>query len=573
MKKFNQLFIAFLVLVIASCNNNATTKLSDAADAIYSGGDIITMEGDSATYVEAIAVKDGKIIFAGNKADAEKMKGDSTILKDLQGKTLLPGFIDPHSHFMSSLAMGSQANCQPSPAGEGNSVDGIIKSLQKLKAEKNIPDGETIIGYGYDDNAMPKGILLNRDDLDKSFPNNPVIVIHVSMHGVVLNSKAMKKFNIDSKTKTVEGGIIVRKPGTNEPYGLIMEMNFLPIFAAMPKASTDEQLAQLSEGQMLYAAAGVTTAQEGATHMGEVSLLERGAKENKLFIDVISYPLFTEMDTLFKVHPATDFGKYNNHFKLGGIKITIDGSPQGRTAYFTTPYLTDGPGGQKNWLGEPSFNQDLANQLLKRIYDAGLQCNFHANGDAAIDMCIKAHEFASGTDHKKDRRTTIIHAQFARKDQLDKFFEYKMIPSFYTEHCYFFADTHIKLRGLQQASFISPMKYAIAKGLHPTNHTDFNVVPIDQMFVIWSAVNRISRNGVLIGADERITPYQALQAITSNVAYQYFEENQKGTIATGKLADLVILDMNPLKVDPMTIKDIRVTETIKEGKSIYKAMQ
>lgn len=558
---------AVLLLALISCNKK---EVINPADAIYFGGDIITMEGNEAQYAEAVAVKGGKILFVGSKSEADKFQGNSTEMKDLEGKTLLPGFIDPHSHFMSSLAMGSQANCQPAPAGEGNSVAGIVKALQKIKADKNIPDGETIIGYGYDDNAMPNGILLNRDDLDKALPNNSVIVIHVSMHGVVLNSKAMKNFNINSETETVKGGIIVRKPGTNEPYGLIMEMSYLPIFAAMPKPSIETQLAQLKEGQMLYAAAGVTTAQEGATHMPEVSVLERGAKENKLFIDVISYPLFTEMDTLFKVYPPKDFGKYNNHFKLGGIKITIDGSPQGRTAFFTKPYLTDGPGGEKNWKGEPSFNQDLANQLLKRIYDAGLQSNFHANGDAAIDMCLKAHEFASAGNPTKDRRTTIIHAQFIRKDQLDKFFEYKMIPSFYTEHTYFFADTHIKLRGLEQASFISPMKTAIAKGLRPTNHTDFNVVPIDQMFVIWSAVNRISRNGVVIGASERITPYQALQAITTNVAYQYFEENSKGSLKAGKLADLVILDKNPLKVEAMKIKDIQVMETFKEGELVYK---
>lgn len=555
-----------LFLALISCNK----EVANPADAIYFGGDIITMEGNEAQYAEAVAVKDGKILFVGSKSEAEKFHGSTTEMKDLEGKTLLPGFIDPHSHFMSSLAMGSQANCQPAPAGEGNSVAGIIKSLQKIKSDKNIPDGETIVGYGYDDNAMPNGILLNRDDLDKAFPNNPVIVIHVSMHGVVLNSRAMKKFNISSSTKTVEGGIIVRKPGTNEPYGLIMEMSYLPIFAAMPKPSVETQLSQLKEGQMLYAAAGVTTAQEGATHMGEVMTLERGAKENKLFIDVISYPLFTEMDTLFKVHPPKDFGKYTNHFKLGGIKITVDGSPQGRTAFFTTPYLTGGPGGEKNWYGEPSFSQDIANQLLKRIYDAGLQSTFHANGDAAIDMCIKAHEFASAGNPAKERRTTIIHSQFIRKDQLDKFAAYKMIPSFYTEHTYFFADTHIKLRGLEQASFISPMKTAIAKGLYPTNHTDFNVVPIDQMFVLWTAVNRISRNGIVIGADERVTPYQALQAITTNVAYQYFEENSKGSLKAGKLADLVILDKNPLKVEAMKIKDILVVETFKEGKSIFK---
>ncbi|MCP1994342.1 amidohydrolase [Flavobacterium sp. HSC-61S13] len=562
----SKLSLLLLFIALVSCKD----KITNPADAIYFGGDIITMEGNEAKYAEALAVKDGKILFVGSKVEAEKFQGDETEMKNLEGKTLLPGFIDPHSHFMSSLAMNSQANCQPAPAGQGNSVEGIVNSLQKLQADKKIPDGEMIMGYGYDDNAMPNGVLLNRDDLDKAFPNNPVMVIHVSMHGVVMNSKAMALYNINDKTPTVPGGIIVRKPGTNEPYGLIMEMSYLPIFAAMPKPSVETQLSQLKEGQMLYAEAGVTTAQEGATHMGEVSLLERGAKENKLFIDVISYPMFTEMDTLFKVYPPKDFGKYNNHFKLGGIKITIDGSPQGRTAFFTTPYLTGGPGGEKNWYGEPSFSQDEANQLLKRIYDAGLQSTFHANGDAAIDMCIKAHEFASAENPTKDRRTTIIHGQFSREDQLDKFLEYKIIPSFYTEHTYFFADTHIKNRGLEQASFISPMKMAITKGLRPTNHTDFNVVPIDQMFVIWSAVNRISRNGIVIGADERISPYEALQAITTNAAYQYFEENSKGSLKEGKLADLVILDKNPIKVDVMVIKDIKVFETIKEGKTIYK---
>lgn len=561
-----KLVLAALFFSIMGCKKG----VENPADKIYYGGEILTMEGASPQYAEALAVKDGKILFIGSKSDAEKLKGDKTVMNDLKGKTLLPGFIDPHSHFMSSLSMNSQANCQPSPAGNGNSVAGIVDALVKLKSEKKIPDGEIIIGYGYDDNAMPNGILLNRDDLDKALPNNPVIVIHVSMHGVVLNSKAMEKFNINSNTETVEGGVIVRKPGTNEPYGLIMEMNYLPIFAAMPKASVDEQLEQLKEGQMLYAAAGVTTAQEGATHMPEVDLLMQGAKENRLFIDVVSYPLFTEMDTLFKVYQSKDFGKYNNRFKLGGIKITVDGSPQGRTAFFTTPYLTDGPSGQKNWKGEPAFNQETANKLLKRIYDAGLQSMFHANGDAAIDMCIKAHEYASGGDITKDRRTTVIHAQFARKDQLNKFLETKLIPSFYTEHTYFFADTHIKLRGMEQASSISPMKSAIAVGLKPTNHTDFNVVPIDQMFVIWSAVNRISRNGVTIGAEERISPYQALQAITTSAAYQYFEEQSKGKLKKGLMADLVILDNNPVKVDPMKIKDIKVLETIKEGKSIYK---
>jgi predicted amidohydrolase YtcJ len=549
----------------------ATAAVANAADSIFYGGDILTMEGDVPQYAEALAVKDGKIVLVGSKADVEGLKGADTVVTDLQGRTLLPGFIDSHSHFISSLGLDRQANCQPSPAGNANDVEGIIAAVQEVKARLGVGDGEILMGYGYDENAMPNGRLLNRDDLDQAFPDNPVIIVHVSMHGAVLNSRAMEKYGISADTETVEGGIIVRKPGTNEPYGLIMEMSYLPIFAALPKPTLEQQLEDLRAGQMIYAAAGVTTATEGATHLAELQMLERGAQEGRLFIDVISYPLFTEMDSLFAIRTPADFGKYTNRLKLGGIKITVDGSPQGRTALFTTPYLQGGPGGEKDWYGNASFSQDVANQLLKRIYDLGLQSSFHANGDGAIDMLLRAHEYAAAGDPGKDRRTVSVHSQFIRRDQLEKFVAYGIVPTFFTAHTFFFADAHISNRGPEQASFISPMKSAIAMGLRPTNHTDFNVVPIDQMFPVWSAVNRLSRNGVLIGGDERISPYQALQAMTVNAAYQYFEEDSKGSLGVGKLADLVILDRNPLKVDPLSIKDIKVVQTIKDGRTIYPA--
>jgi predicted amidohydrolase YtcJ len=568
MKTNTPLLLIFGICLLFSCKETEKREAENNA-VVYYGGDILTMAGESPEYVEAVVVKDGKILFAGASSEAMEMAGSGHQMIDLEGKTLMPGFIDPHSHFINSLGMSTQANCSPSPVGEADDVAGIVRALQNLKTEKNIPDGELIMGYGYDDTVMPEGKLLNRDDLDAAFPNNPVMVIHVSLHGAVLNSKAMEQYGISDKTETPPGGIIVRKPGTNEPYGLIMETAFLPIFSNLPKPSEEELMQQLKDGQMIYAEAGVTTAQEGASHLGDIEIIQKGADKNALFIDVVSYPFITEFDTIFKLYSADDFGKYNNKFKLGGIKITIDGSPQGRTALFTTPYLTGGPSGEENWLGESTFSQEEVNQMLKNVYDKGLQSTFHANGDGAIDMCIKAHEFASQGNPTKERRTTIIHSQFVRPDQLDKYVEYKMIPSLYTEHTFFFADAHIKNRGLEQASFISPMKTAIAKGLKPTNHTDFNVAPIDQMMVVWTAVNRISRNGEIIGADERVSPYQALQAITSNAAYQYFEEDSKGTLEEGKLADLVILDNNPLKIDPMKIKDIQVLETIKEGQTIY----
>jgi hypothetical protein len=299
--------------------------------------------------------------------------------------------------------------------------------------------------------------------------------------------------------------------------------------------------------------------------------MQRAATGGATIIDVIAFPFILDLDAILKDNPPATFGTYKNRFKLGGVKITLDGSPQGRTAFFTRPYLVDGPNGEKSWSGELPFPQDTVNGWFKRVYDLGLPLNVHANGDAAIDVLVRAHESAAAGSLDKDRRTTIIHSQFVRPDQLDKYVAFKFIPSFFTEHTFYFGETHVKQRGKEQAYFLSPMRTAINKGLRPTNHTDFNVSPLDQMVVLWTAVNRVSRGGEVIGPDQRVTPLEALKAITINAAHQYFEEKSKGSLEPGKLADLVILDKNPLKVDPMTIKDIKVVETFKEGKSIYKA--
>jgi predicted amidohydrolase YtcJ len=208
--------------------------------------------------------------------------------------------------------------------------------------------------------------------------------------------------------------------------------------------------------------------------------------------------------------------------------------------------------------------------MVTRVYGLGVPLNLHANGDGAIDAFLKAHESAAGGDLAKDRHVTLIHAQFARRDQLDKFVAYKVVPSFYTLHTYYFADAHIANRGPAQAAYISPMRDALARGLHPTNHSDFVVAPLDQMFMLWSAVTRRSRSGAVIGPDQRIMPLEALKAQTINVAMQYGEQATKGSLEVGKLADLVVLDRNPLQVEPDAIKDIRVVETIKDGKTIFR---
>lgn len=565
--------IVFIVSILAWAGCNQVIKKStdiELADAIYFGGDIITMEGTTATYAEAIAVKAGEIVFVGSKADAFKLRSDSTVMNDLQGRTMLPGFLDAHSHYSNSLLVANQCKLYAPPSGTAKDVESIITALKVYAAERSIPKGEMIMGYGYDDNVMPNGRLLNRDDLDRAFPDNPVRIDHVSMHGAVLNSLALKYYGINAGTKTPPGGVIVRKPGTNEPYGLIMETAFLPVFEKSTPMTPEQAIEFTRAGQLLYAEAGITTAQEGATHLAQLHIIKRASDAGSNIIDVVAYPFITDVDNILKEFPQDEWLKYKNNFKIGGIKITIDGSPQGRTAFFSTPYLTGGPEGEKNWLGELTFPQETVNQMVKKVYEMNVPLILHCNGDGAIDAFLKAYESARAGDYRKPWNVTTIHSQFMRKDQMVKFAKYNVRPSFYTLHTYYFYEAHLKNRGFEQAQYISPMRDAIDAGMKPTNHTDFVVAPLDQMMMLWSAVNRISREGAKVGLSQCVSPYEGLQAMTINVAAQYDEADSKGSLKMGKRADMVILDKNPLKIEPIFIKDIKVLETIKDGKTIYK---
>lgn len=540
-----------------------------AADVIYTGGEIVTMS-DAQPAASALATKGGRIMAVGDAADVlAKHKGAATRVVDLAGKALLPGFIDGHSHYFNSLQVAGQCKLYAPPSGPGKDVDSIIAELRKFAADRKIPKGELIVGYGYDDTVMPGGRLLNRDDLDKAFPDNPVRVDHVSMHGAVLNSLALKNYGFSAKTRTPPGGVIVRKPGTNEPWGLIMETAFLPVVAQQEQMTPEQELAATKAGQLLYAEAGITTAQEGATHLAQLDVLHRATVAGANVIDVVAFPFVVELDKILAAYPVAQWGHYDKGLKIGGVKITLDGSPQGRTAAFTTPYLTGGPGGEKNWKGQLLASQDEINQVFRQVYALNVPVLVHANGDAAVDSLLAAHEFAAADDPTRDRHVTAIHAQFTRKDQLPRFVKYHIRPSFYTLHTYYFAEAHIANRGREQAMYISPMRDAIDLGLHPTNHTDFVVAPLDQMFMLWTAVNRISRGGAEIGPGQRVTPLEGLKAMTIWGAEQYGEQDSKGSLEPGKLADLVILDRNPLKVEPQAIKDIKVVETIKAGKTIY----
>jgi predicted amidohydrolase YtcJ len=551
------------------------------AEVIYFGGPIITMD-DRCREVEAIAVGGGRIIATGPQKDVMSTKTDLTKLVNLEGRTLMPAFIDSHGHFMNAPQIVKWANVSGPPVGPITRVADFIPVLQEHVKKHGVKKGEWIIGYGYDRSNLAEGRELLASELDPHFPDNPVMLIHSSNHGAVLNSAAFKTVGYDENTPTPPGGFINRIEGTNKPAGLIMETAFLPIFGNMPQPSECELLDTLNEAQQIYASAGVTTCQEGATHAKDLKFLRTGAAEGLLYLDMVSLPLIFEIPALLKEYApnfhggpmelpnetSEAFGFYKNRLKLQGFKAPLDGSPQGKTAFWTKPLLTRGPGGEENWRGQPLFPPETVYKAIKEIADKGVQLFIHCNGDAAIDMMIDAARVA-GIKADQDRRTVIIHSQCMRPDQLDSYAELGFSPSFFTMHTFFWGEEHMANLGEERASFISPMKSAISKGLICSNHTDFSVCPMDPMRVMWSAVTRQSRAGKIIGPDERIDRWDSLKALTINAAWQIREEEQKGTLEIGKLADLVILDANPLTVEINDILKIKVIETLKEGVTVY----
>ncbi|MEU0495910.1 amidohydrolase [Mycobacterium sp. NPDC006124] len=555
--------------------------INNPAERIFHGGTILTMD-DARPRVEAVAVAGGRVLAVGTEAEVMATRGEDTTVVDLGGHTLLPAFIDAHGHFANALQIVKWANVSGEPAGPVTCIADIQRVLVDFATVNAVAPDQWVVGYGYEVSNLADGRQCTRDDLDAALPNNPVMLIHSSNHGAVLNSMAFAAVGYDASTPTPPGGLILRRAGDDEPEGLIMETAFVPIFANMPQPSTDELLATFDAAQQLYASKGTTTVQEGATHAKDLALIRTAAEQERLYLDVVAVPLVLEVPKLVKEYfpdftggpteipdeAAESFGTYRNRLKLQGIKCIVDGSPQGKTAFWTEPLLTPGPNGEANWCGQPVFPKELIETMVKQIADAGIQIFCHCNGDAAIDLMIGACR-AAGMSAGDDRRTIVIHSQFMRPDQLDDYVELGLSPSFFTVHAYFWGDLHEQNLGRERSHYLSPMASAVKAGLHCSNHNDFSVTPIDPMRMVWSAVARTSRTGVVMGPDERVDPWQALKALTVEAAWQIHEEDEKGTLAAGKLADLVILDRDPTAVPTNEILDIAVVETFKEGRSVY----
>jgi len=538
-------------------------------DLTFGNGPILTMDGPTASYVESVTVSGGRIAHVGSLSEARERHPDAEF-RDLHGAALLPGFIDAHSHLSFAFELAGQVNVGAPPVGTCRDIADVVAALEEFRTTRSVPEGEWIIGYGYDQETLAENRHITKFDLDAHFPRHNVMLIHVSSHGAVLNSAALAWAGVDATTPTPEGGVISREPATGEPTGLLMETAYIFLVAnKMPRADQEGRLQLLDAALQMYAAHGYTHAQDGFSTITDLDFYQAAAARGLLYLDVAALGSFLEFGD-WAGNAKYPTGTYNGGVKIAGMKILQDGSPQGRTAYMSEPYLLGGPDGQQDWCGEPTTPFESFAAVVQKGVDAGVQLFVHANGDAAIDDVINALKL-TGTTAADDRRSVVIHSQFQRPDQLADYARLGITPSYFTNHSYFWGDVHVANVGYPKAAFISPLKSAADAGLLASNHTDFAVTPLDPFFVLWTSMSRTTRSGRVLGPDERVDAYQALQAITTAAAYQMFEENRKGRIAEGLLADFVIVSADPTQVGIDEVKELHVLETIKEGVTIYRA--
>jgi predicted amidohydrolase YtcJ len=582
---FRNIFVGLSLVSTAPCILAQGPQTGSATETkVYYGGDILTMRGTSPEYVESLAVKDGKILFVGSRTEAQKLAGQDAKLIDLGGKTLLPGFIDTHGHFVyfgKNLVDANLFNCADIPE--------LIARMKKQVDQT--PQGAWIVGFGYQARAMKEGRPPTSEELDQISKDRPVMVVDSSGHLGAANSAAFKAAGITSDTPDPTGGAFTRGKDGKSLLGPMEETALNAVRSKRPPFSGELASRAITGAAKVWASYGQTTAMEAGLGLGNDDIaIVTNAIDNKLLpIDLYiaakdstlddtlaaAYTVASEyrpdasgiVEKLRAARPDLDT-RYINRVRMGGVKFWLDGSLD--TAWFTQPYTETPAGKTAPFSGYRQIPDEVLDAAFDKYWPTELQIHMHMNGDAAADQALKAITKAVKKHGMRDHRPVFVHATWLRVDQIDQIKRYGAIPSFLTAGIIPGGDAVVRLWGAERSAGAMASRTFLRSDLPFTFSHDAPVSPTPSILdLVDAGVNRLSGSGKVVGPDERIPPYHALRAVTAMAAYQLKEEKNKGTLEAGKLADLVILDKNPLKVESTTIKDIAVLETIKEGKTVF----
>jgi predicted amidohydrolase YtcJ len=561
----------------ASLNPPGPVAAAQVADRLYVNGDILTMAGDEPAYVEALAVDHGRISYAGPRALAPSAQ--KTV--DLAGKTLLPGFIDSHGHMVAFGKNMIDADLVGTPD--------IPDLIARMKAQaQTVPAGAWIVGFGYSAKKMKENRTPTVEELDAISTTIPVMIVDGSGHLGAGNSALFAITGVGAATADPAGGTFTRKADGKALAGPMEETALNMVREQRPPFEGKMADDVITGGARVWASMGQTSAQDCGIGIGndDIAILRNAINKKLLPIDLYVCAKNTIIDPMLaqanQVRADAAAGRvdldrrvdgdsrYINRVRMGGIKFWLDGSVD--TAWFTEPFTNNPPGKTGVYLGYEQIPDDVLNAALDRFWTTDIQINMHMNGDAAADQALRAIELAVKKYGMRDHRPVFIHASYLRPDQIAKMRAYGAVPTFLAASIPTAGDFVVHFWGAERAAKAAGAQTFVKEGLPFTLSHDAPVSPSPSILgIVDAAVNRIAAgSGTVIGPNERLTPYQALRAVTAYSAYQVHEEKTKGTLEAGKLADLVILAANPLKVPPTSIKSIRVLETIKEGVAVYR---
>jgi predicted amidohydrolase YtcJ len=550
----------------------ASGQAQAPADRIWSGGAILTMN-DQAPRAEALAETDGRIVAVGSLAEVMALKGPKTEVVDLAGRAMVPGFFDAHGHVFGGGLQALSANLLAPPDGKVESIAALQQTLRDWMAanKDKVEKFGLVIGFGWDPSTLKEQRAPTRQDLDAVSTEFPVYAIHQSAHLGAANSKALALVGYTKDTKDPEGGVI-RREADGEPNGVLEETaHAVAVMKLLSRVGPAGAKEMARAGSEMWASFGYTTVQEGAATPVTSEAMRQLAADGGFKVDVVVYPLVAVDKDYVKKSLSQN---YDHRFRVAGGKLVIDGSPQGFTAWRDRPYYAPVGDYPPGYVGYNSTTPAQTTEVVDWAYTNKVPLLVHSNGEAASDSLIAATDFAVRKHGPLDasRRITLIHGQFLREDQLDSVRRLNIFPSLFPMHTFYWGDWHRDHTvGPELADNISPTGWAVKRGMIFASHHDAPVAFPDSMRVLSATVTRRSRSGDIIGPAQRVDVMTALKAMTIWPAWQQFEGASKGSLEVGKLADLVILSKDPTAVDPETISDIKVVETIKEGNGIYDA--
>ena len=516
---------------------------------LYTGGTILTME-DKRPYAEALLEADGRILAVG---DAHALDGADVRRVDLCGGTLMPAFIDPHGH-LSSVANGM---LEVDLTGCTTWAD-IASRIRQHIEDHHVPEGAWLRASGYDHNALKETQHPPLDMLDAAAGGRPLMVTHQSGHMGLFSSAALTALHVTAETPAPEGGRIGLAGGRLTGY---MEENaFLHYQRMVPLPDVPQLIDAYRRAERYYRQHGIITVQDGMVVEQLLPIYQAlQAADLPRHIRVAAYAGEADWDSWAVAFPAS-VGRWHRGLRLAGMKIFLDGSPQGRTAWMRQPYADE-----TGYAGYPTMTDEAVTRVMRRCAEQSIQLLAHCNGDAAAEQMLRcAAQVQAETGRLSAIRPVMIHAQLLGPDQMPKLKALGIIPSFFAAHVYHWGDVHRQHFGEERAAHISPAGTALRCGLPFTFHQDTPVLPPDIPETLWCAVCRQTASGATLARGEEGVPiWDALKAVTIHAAHAYFEEAEAGTLAPGKRADLVVLDRDPLRTPPERLRDIRVLETFR----------